>query len=212
MVNYFAATPSAVVGFTGFGSEPPRNPCVRGRRKTSAFEGMFTFLFFPSAAAALLYMVCEELLVAAHESGDHHVWWIDLQVHPFATPAPAPRRCSPRLASCPSSRRARSRMGSSLFSSAFPCGSLYAHSFPLNMCARCMPDSSPASAGLHGVHVFTGAQQGVYDARRDQRRARPGLAAPPLVADGRRLRRRDAISPVSGSPGRATGSWPTQSQ
>mmetsp|Transcript_23575 Transcript_23575/g.52967 ORF Transcript_23575/g.52967 Transcript_23575/m.52967 type:complete len:347 (-) Transcript_23575:428-1468(-) len=30
--------------------------------------------------AALLYMVCEELLVSAHEEGEEHVWWVDLQV------------------------------------------------------------------------------------------------------------------------------------
>jgi len=30
--------------------------------------------------AALLYMVAEELLVSAHEEGEDHVWWIDLQV------------------------------------------------------------------------------------------------------------------------------------
>lgn len=30
--------------------------------------------------AALLYMVCEELLVSAHEEGDDHVWWVDIQV------------------------------------------------------------------------------------------------------------------------------------
>ena len=29
--------------------------------------------------AALLYMVCEELLVAAHEDDDH-VWWVDAQL------------------------------------------------------------------------------------------------------------------------------------
>lgn len=34
-----------------------------------------------SSMQALLYMVCEELLVSAHESGDDHVWWIDLQVY-----------------------------------------------------------------------------------------------------------------------------------
>lgn len=32
------------------------------------------------AVAALLYMVCEELLVSAHEEGDDHVWWVDIQV------------------------------------------------------------------------------------------------------------------------------------
>jgi len=30
--------------------------------------------------AALLYMVCEELLVSAHEEGEDHVWWVDIQV------------------------------------------------------------------------------------------------------------------------------------
>lgn len=30
--------------------------------------------------AALLYMVCEELLVTAHEEGMDHVWWVDMQV------------------------------------------------------------------------------------------------------------------------------------
>lgn len=32
-------------------------------------------------ASALLYMVAEELLLAAHEEGGEHVWWIDVQVY-----------------------------------------------------------------------------------------------------------------------------------
>jgi len=51
VANTLAANPSALVGCTSFG------------------------------VAALLYMVCEELLVSAHESGEHHIWWIDLQVY-----------------------------------------------------------------------------------------------------------------------------------
>lgn len=35
---------------------------------------------FLGSVAALLYMVAEELLVSAHEEGEEHVWWIDLQV------------------------------------------------------------------------------------------------------------------------------------
>jgi len=51
VVNSLAQSPEALVGFTAFGT------------------------------AALLYMVCEELLVAAHDSGQDHVWWVDLQVY-----------------------------------------------------------------------------------------------------------------------------------
>ena len=28
---------------------------------------------------SLGWQVCEELLVSAHESGEEHVWWVDLQ-------------------------------------------------------------------------------------------------------------------------------------
>jgi zinc transporter ZupT len=31
-----------------------------------------------SAAAALLYLVTEELLLEAHEEGSDHVWWVDV--------------------------------------------------------------------------------------------------------------------------------------
>jgi len=40
-----------------------------------AFIGMLSF-----GASALLFMVAEELLLDAHESGDH-VWWVDLQLY-----------------------------------------------------------------------------------------------------------------------------------
>ncbi len=39
------------------------------------------------AAAALLYMVCEELLLDAHDDGQTHVWWIDLQVYLGLSPS-----------------------------------------------------------------------------------------------------------------------------
>ena len=41
------------------------------------FTGLLSF-----GASALLYMVAEELLLEAHEDdGDHHVWWVDLQLY-----------------------------------------------------------------------------------------------------------------------------------
>ena len=27
-----------------------------------------------------VFQVCEELLVSAHEEGENHVWWVDIQV------------------------------------------------------------------------------------------------------------------------------------
>lgn len=40
-----------------------------------AFVGMQSF-----GASALLFMVAEELLLDAHEDGEH-VWWVDLQLY-----------------------------------------------------------------------------------------------------------------------------------
>ena len=40
-----------------------------------AFIGMISF-----GSSALLFMVAEELLLDAHESGEH-VWWVDLQLY-----------------------------------------------------------------------------------------------------------------------------------
>jgi uncharacterized membrane protein len=50
VANSLAANEAALVGCTAFG------------------------------VAALLYMVCEELLVSAHEEAENHVWWVDIQV------------------------------------------------------------------------------------------------------------------------------------
>lgn len=40
-----------------------------------AFIGMLSF-----GVSALLFMVAEELLLDAHESGEH-LWWVDLQLY-----------------------------------------------------------------------------------------------------------------------------------
>eukprot|EP00281_Chroomonas_sp_CCMP1168_P012702 CAMPEP_0206282538 /NCGR_PEP_ID=MMETSP0047_2-20121206/39741_1 /ASSEMBLY_ACC=CAM_ASM_000192 /TAXON_ID=195065 /ORGANISM="Chroomonas mesostigmatica_cf, Strain CCMP1168" /LENGTH=288 /DNA_ID=CAMNT_0053712825 /DNA_START=1 /DNA_END=864 /DNA_ORIENTATION=+ len=72
------------MGFLGLTFQAPAGASPSGRGlianalavNHAALVGCTSF-----GTAALLYMVCEELLVAAHESGDEHVWWVDLQVY-----------------------------------------------------------------------------------------------------------------------------------
>ncbi|EKX34988.1 hypothetical protein GUITHDRAFT_118828 [Guillardia theta CCMP2712] len=73
----YRAVPAVVAGplFLMCGS------CIGGLLANALAANLAALIACTSfGVAALLYMVCEELLVSAHEEGDEHVWWVDLQV------------------------------------------------------------------------------------------------------------------------------------